>query len=110
MKKLILAGLIAALGVGPAVVLAQTTGGGTSGSGPTTDSDVKGGLGGNTQPHQPGSGGSSSGDGAPSATPGTAPQSDTDKSSVSDKPTNQADCERAGGKWETALQRCDLKD
>ena len=71
---------------------------------------MKGGLGGNTQPHQPGSGGSSSGANEPSATPGTAPQSDTDKSSVSDKPTNQADCERAGGKWETALLSCELKD
>ena len=31
-------------------------------------------------------------------------------SSTSAKPTNQADCERAGGKWKSILHHCDMDD
>ena len=31
-------------------------------------------------------------------------------SSTSAKPSNQADCERAGGKWKTILHHCDMDD
>ena len=29
---------------------------------------------------------------------------------TSDKPSNQADCERAGGKWKSVLHHCDMDD
>lgn len=31
-------------------------------------------------------------------------------SSTSAKPNNQADCERAGGKWKSILHHCDMDD
>lgn len=37
----------------------------------------------------------------------TSPSNPT---STSAKPTNQADCERAGGKWKSVLHHCDLDD
>jgi hypothetical protein len=30
--------------------------------------------------------------------------------STSAKPTNEADCERAGGKWKSVLHHCDMDD
>jgi hypothetical protein len=105
MKKLILAGVLVALGLGPALASAQT--GGTTGGG-TTDNDTSGttggsmkGSGGSTPPDQSGSG--NSGVNSSTESSGTAPQP-----ARSTKPTNKVDCERAGGKWKSVLHRCDL--
>ena len=105
LRALMLAVLLLAIGLGPALAPAQTR----------TD-------GGRGTPGSPsGSGASERGSGDPSTSPNTAPTSDTPStpgaaapgpstgspSTPSRRLTNQVDCERAGGRWHPAQNTCE---
>jgi hypothetical protein len=100
MKKLMLAGLVVAIGLAPALGVAQTKSDGTrmgpgSAGAPGTNPST-------TNPTPP----------APSpapSTPGTpAPPSTGAPSSPQRRLANQADCERAGGKWSSVSMKCEM--
>ena len=89
MKTILLAGLILTLGCAPATAapMAQTRGDGPAGNS------------------------------APAALPASPGTGDTTDRSAREpstgaparvKPDNKAECERAGGKWQPAQQKCDL--
>lgn len=110
MKKFVVAGLVMALSLAPALAMAQT-GGGTSG-GSTSGSGTSGSPSGSspsgtgkstpstTSPGTPRTG--------PSNTPGMpAPGGSSTNPSV-ERSTNKADCESAGGKWQAAQMKCQV--
>jgi hypothetical protein len=105
MKKFVVAGLVMALSLAPALAMAQTGGAGTSGSGasgsPSGSSPSGTGKGApSTSPGTPST--------APSNTPGTpAPGGSSTNPSV-ERSTDKADCERAGGKWQTTQMKCQV--
>jgi hypothetical protein len=92
MQKLMLTLLIGIIALAPAIAAAQTgaSGGGKSGSS-TTSSEKSGGT--------TSSGGSSS---SPAASPSG---SSSDLSKVATK----AECEKAGGMWQAAANKCEKK-
>jgi hypothetical protein len=99
--KILLAGLILAVGCTPvptlaaAAPMAQTDGPGwTSGSSPS-------GIGNNAPSTVPASPG-------PGDMTDRAPREPSTKVPARAKPDNKAECERAGGKWQPAQQKCDL--
>jgi hypothetical protein len=95
MRKLMLSFLVGIVALAPMIAAAQTgsSGSGTSGSGSSAPAEKP-------APAPPaGSGGSSS---SPSASPSAAP---IDFSQY----TTQADCEKAGGMWQSASSKCEKK-
>jgi hypothetical protein len=102
MKKLVVAGLVMALGLAPAFALAQTSGGGTSGQSTT----------GNAGTSNSGSDTSTTPNTAPTRQPNDhapVPGSYTGGSSpMPSTITNKAECERAGGKWHDVENKCGL--
>jgi len=102
MKKLILAGLVIAIGLAPAFAAAQSpsgsgTRGGTSNPSGTGGTDSGTGTPGTTSP-------SPSMPSAPSDRGATPPAASPSTSDI----TNKADCDRAGGKWSAPAMKCDL--
>ena len=92
MQKLMLALLIGIIALAPAIAAAQT---GSSGGGkPGSSSTPAGQSGGTTS-----SGGSSS---SPAASP-------SGSSSDLSKVTTKAECEKAGGMWQAAANKCEKK-
>jgi len=125
MKKLIVAGMVVALGLAPALASAQagggTSGSGSSGSGSTGSPSGSSPSGtGNSAPSSPPSSspstpGSTTTPGPTSPGPGTgapnssgSPSTGSSGSSSTQRFTNKADCERAGGKWQGATRKCDM--
>ena len=113
MKKLILTGLVVAIGLAPAFALAQAGGVGTSGSGTSgSGTSGTGSSGGNTS--RSGTGAPSTSPGTPSTGPSNTPGAPTPGSSSTgsstnpsvERATNKADCERVGGKWQVAQKKC----
>lgn len=102
MQKFMLTLLVAIIALAPAIAAAQTgsSGSGTPGSsGSSTPSGTSGGTG----------SGTSSGSGT-TPTPGTAPSaSPSGTSSDFSQYTTNADCEKAGGMWQTATSKCEKK-
>lgn len=92
MQKLVLALLIGALALTPAIAAAQTSG---SGAGKPGSSSMPSGKSGGTTS----SGGGSS---APAASPSG---SSTDLSKI----TTKAGCEKAGGMWQATASKCEKK-
>ncbi|HEU4368575.1 MAG TPA: hypothetical protein VFV05_10165 [Methylomirabilota bacterium] len=94
MHKLMLALLIGIIALTPAIAAAQT---GASGSGKPGTSTPSAEKPGSTTP----SGGSSS---SPAASPSGSPSSDLSKIST------KAECEKAGGMWQAAANKCEKKN
>ena len=92
MQKLMLALLIGIIALAPAIAAAQT---GSSGGGKPGSSTTSSGKSGGTTS----SGGSSS---SPAASP-------SGSSSDLSKATTKAECEKAGGMWQAAANKCDKK-
>lgn len=108
MQKFMLTLLVAIIALAPAIAAAQTgsSGSGTPGSsGSSTPSGTSGGTG----------SGTSSGSGTtttPGASGGTStPPSASPSGTSSDfsQYTTNADCEKAGGMWQTATSKCEKK-
>lgn len=99
MKKLLMMLLALVIGFAPVVVAAQTSGsGGMSGS---SDKSTSGST--SSSPSTSPSGSSSTT--SPSASPSTGAGASTDMSHYK----TQADCERAGGKWQASTSTCQSK-
>lgn len=91
MKTILLAGLILALGCAPATAapIAQTRGDGPAGTRNSAPPTV---------PASPG----------PGDTTDRSAREPSAGAPARVKPDNKAECERAGGKWQPAQQKCDL--
>jgi hypothetical protein len=98
MKKLVLGGVVMALALSPALVLAQTTGGGSTGGGTTGGGTTGGGT--TSSDGRSTNTPSGSSDSAPSGGVGTSTPS------MSDKPITKADCQRLGGTWIEGQMKC----
>jgi hypothetical protein len=98
MKKLVLVGVVMALALSPALVLAQTTGGGSTGGGTTGGGTTGGGT--TSSDGRSTNTPSGSSDSAPSGGVGTSTPS------MSDKPITKADCQRLGGTWIEGQMKC----
>src|SRR5512145_3046758 len=102
MKKLILAGLVVAIGLSPALVLAQTSPGSADrpGTNPAPSS----------RPGTPPGGSIPNTPGMPPAPPSGSgsPSTESPSGSTTQRFTNKADCERAGGKWHDVQKKCSV--
>jgi hypothetical protein len=103
MRKLILAGLIVAIGLSPALVAAQTSPGTADkpGTNPAPSS----------RPGSPPGGSIPNTPGMPPAPPSGSGSPSTESPSTGSSTqrfTNKADCERAGGKWDSVQKKCGM--
>lgn len=95
----------------PALVAAQTSGSGTgaaSGSGSSTPSGSTGSTGSSSGSMPSGSSGSTSGSGVTSPSASPTPSSSPASGDFSQY-TTKADCEKAGGMWQAASNKCAKK-
>jgi hypothetical protein len=109
MQKLMLTLLVGIIALAPAIAAAQTGGGtGSPGSGSSTPSGTTGGSGSGLS--TPGSS-STPGSGSTTAPGSSSSPSASPSGTGSDlsKITSRADCERAGGMWSAATNKCDRK-
>jgi hypothetical protein len=104
MQKLILTLLVGIIAFAPALAAAQT---GSSGSG-TSGSSSSGSPSGTTGSGTTGSGTSTS-PGTSSGSPSSPAASPSGTASDFAKYTTKADCEKAGGMWDTASNKCQKK-
>jgi hypothetical protein len=103
MQKLMFALLIGIIALTPAIVAAQT-GGGSTGA-PSGSSSSPSGTSGSPSTSAPSSGGATT---APGAGGSASPSASPSGSSMKDftKFHTKADCEKAGGMWQTASSSC----
>jgi hypothetical protein len=103
MKKLILAGLVMAIGLAPVLASAQTKSDGTKAPGSTSGGGTSG-SGTSVAPSMPPSTDTPSTPGTPAPAPSTGSPSTPSGHNF----TNKADCERAGGKWQAVQNKCEI--
>jgi len=105
MKKIILTGLVIAIGLAPALAAAQAP----SGSGTRNPAGTPGTDSGTATP-KPSAPGSTSPSPAPSMPSAPSDRGSNPPSASPSTPDfiNQADCERAGGKWAMDTMKCTI--
>jgi hypothetical protein len=107
MQKLMLTFLVGIIALAPAIAAAQATGGSGSGSGSSGSTSSPSGTSGST-----GSGTSSGSSTGSSTTGGSGSSTSSPSASPSGSAgdlsqyTTKADCEKAGGMWESASNKC----
>ena len=104
MKKVILTGLVIAIGLAPAFAAAQSPSGSGTRGGPSAPSGTGGTDSGTGTPGTTSPSPSPSMPSAPLDRGATPPAASPSTSDI----TNKADCDRAGGKWSAPAMKCDL--